>query len=194
MSKRRNRGYKKGAPYRDARLFLIVTEGEISEKIYFEGLGSSRVKIKVIPSTGGRSAPNHIIENAHISVKALDLKSDDSVWLVIDTDRWENRMMASVARLCESKGYHLAVSNPCFEFWLFLHLYNGDAIPGEDCRSIKSFLRQQIPEYSPTNFDPNIFIPSLSLAVAKAKQMDPRNERWPTNFGSTIYRLFEELG
>lgn len=37
MSK--NRGYKRGEPFRDARLFLIACEGAVREKEYFERLG-----------------------------------------------------------------------------------------------------------------------------------------------------------
>jgi hypothetical protein len=80
--------------------FLIVTEGTVTEPVYFEllreSLQLSTVTVKVIP--GQHSDPRHVIQSAAKEVKALarrvrkkkvavtELESFDHVWAVIDTD------------------------------------------------------------------------------------------------------------
>ena len=49
-------------PHRDARLFVIATEGEKTEKQYFSLFRNRRCQVKIITSKEGRSAPKYIFE------------------------------------------------------------------------------------------------------------------------------------
>ena len=53
----------------------------------------------------------------------LDLKQNDEVWFVIDTDEWGNKII-SLKDDCNTKqSWNVAQSNPCFEIWLYYHFY-----------------------------------------------------------------------
>jgi hypothetical protein len=130
---------------------LIVTEGTVTEPVYFHLLRSelklSAVSVVVRP--GDHSHPPHVIESAARLVKdharrarkgLLGMNEPakfDQVWAVIDTDvAVRNGIWNEVEQLAATRKVNLAHSTPCFEFWLLLHLVdfttrqdllNGDA-------------------------------------------------------------------
>lgn len=130
--------------------FLIVTEGTVTEPIYFEllrqSLQLSTVTVKVMP--GKHSDPRHVIQSAADEVIELakrvkrkrvavtELESFDHVWAVIDTDVADRQgFWNDVIQKARDLKVNLAHSTPCFEYWLLLHLgmttrsdlVNGDA-------------------------------------------------------------------
>jgi hypothetical protein len=111
---------------RDAQLFIIATEGK-TEKPYFDSFHDSRIKVEVL-ATGedNKSAPEHIIERLNEFARKYDWGQEDSLWLVLDVDRWGNKKLSLVCREAKQKNYGLAISNPCFETWLCLHLQDLD--------------------------------------------------------------------
>lgn len=60
---RNRRKYKKSAPFRDARLFIIVAEGE-REDAYFSFFNerNQRIKVQPIPREKDKSAPNYFLK------------------------------------------------------------------------------------------------------------------------------------
>ena len=76
--------------HRDASLFIIACEGEKTEAQYlsFSFLRNSRVKLMIIPSESGKSAPEHILSNLKTGISGIDIKNTDQLWLVVDVDRW----------------------------------------------------------------------------------------------------------
>ncbi len=117
--------------------FLIVTEGEVTEPVYFELLRESlqlaTVTVKIQP--GRASDPRHVINSAADEVTALarrvkkkqtainEVEKYDHVWAVIDTDvAVRNGIWPDVQQLAKARGVRLAHSTPCFEFWLLLHI------------------------------------------------------------------------
>lgn len=117
--------------------FLIVTEGTVTEPVYFELLRKSlqlaTVTVKIQP--GWASDPRHVITSAADAVKALakrvkkkqtainEVEKYDHVWAVIDTDvAVRHSIWPDVQQLASSRGVKLAHSTPCFEFWLLLHI------------------------------------------------------------------------
>lgn len=117
--------------------FLIVTEGKVTEPVYFELLRGSlqlgTVKVKIQP--GSTSSSIDVIDSAAEEVERLakrrkrketainEVEKYDHVWAVIDTDKPVSEgVWADVVRHAASKGVKLAHSTPCFEFWLLLHI------------------------------------------------------------------------
>lgn len=116
--------------------FLIVTEGTVTEPVYFEllldGLELSRVSVRVVP--GDHSDPRHVIRTADrialeqqkkAAKKQLGIgepEDFDHVWAVIDTDvAVRTGIWNEVVQLAVARKVKLAHSTPCFEFWLLLH-------------------------------------------------------------------------
>jgi len=129
--------------------FLIVTEGTVTEPIYFEllrrDLQLAAVRIRVEP--GRASHPRHVIETAAAEVKEharrskkgllanTDPSKFDHVWAVIDTDvAVRDGIWNDVVTLSQARKVKLAHSTPCFEYWQLLHIQGlttrGDLIDG----------------------------------------------------------------
>lgn len=124
---RERKDFMRPSGKRNSNLIIIATEGEITEKAYFEGLLSmdgfptTSVHVEVLNSVRGESSPNHVITRLDGFKKEYKLSEDDQLWFVLDKDRWPNKNLAEVARLSAQKGFNMALSNPCFELWLLLH-------------------------------------------------------------------------
>lgn len=141
--------------------FLIVTEGEVTEPVYFDllvaDLQLSAVRVRVQP--GDASDPRHVIRTAEREAKAQvrkhrsgQLANDepakfDQVWAVIDTDvAVRSGIWNDVKQLADARKVKLAHSTPCFEFWLLLHLVyttRADLVDGDSAkRAFKEELGQ----------------------------------------------------
>ena len=129
--------------------FLIVTEGTVTEPVYFELLRADlqlpAVKIRVEP--GKASDPRRVINTAADAVKVHARRAKkgqlghaeplrfEQVWAVVDTDvALRNGNWNEVESLAKARKVKLAHSTPCFEFWLLLHIQGmttrGDLVNG----------------------------------------------------------------
>jgi len=176
---RKHREVLAGAAVKPGDTFLIVTEGTVTEPLYFEcilrDLQLRAVYVKVIP--GNASDPRYVINTAAKEVKDLqsrrkkgllavtDPEKYDHVWAVIDTDVAVRRgFWNEVKQLAVARNVKLAHSTPCFEFWLLLHLqdttrgdlYDGDAAKhavrqelGRDYSTCEKVAREAMPLFMP---------------------------------------------
>jgi hypothetical protein len=140
---RKNRGYKKGEPFRDARLFVVACEGEKREKDYFErlGHGSQRLKVRVLAPEPSESlsAPKWVLDRVvhFIEKEGVNTETGDQIWLVMDVDRWKTDQLHDLAAHCKEKGWGLSLSNPCFEIWLLLHVKDSLDVNSFSCQDFK---------------------------------------------------------
>ncbi|MEH2263456.1 RloB family protein [Nostoc sp.] len=179
---------------RDAKLFIVATEGKETEKQYFGMFHSTRIKVEVL-STGddGNSAPQYVLERLNTFKEQYNLNEDDMLWLVLDVDRWGAKNLSMVCRQAKQKGYHLAVSNPCFEIWLCLHFE--DLNPEyKTCQDFKSRLRTLLGSYNSSNLDLSLYKPNIVDATNRAKLLHSKSQHnWPPTLGTHVYRLVEIL-
>ena len=141
VPKREFADFSRIKPYRDAKSIVIATEGELTERDYFEDLALDErvthpsVEIKVLPTTEGFSAPFYVLQRLDRIRREHGMFEGDELWLVIDKDRWKDAQLSQVAQLASQKRYYVADSNPCFELWLLIHhrsleSYSGNRIGG----------------------------------------------------------------
>jgi hypothetical protein len=111
------------------RVFIIATEGEKTEKIYFDYLKNNgflkfNVIIRVLNSKNGYSSPKQVLARLkdYIKKNKIDTKKD-KLWLVIDRDRGSNRFkdIIEIYKICRKDNIGFAFSNPCFELWFLIH-------------------------------------------------------------------------
>lgn len=103
--------------FRDARLFVIATEGSVTEPHYFSIFSDSVIspfrshrvrQLEIIPSENGCSAPNHVLAALDDYKAANQIVAGDELWLVIDVDRWIARgLLPRVVKEARQKGYFL---------------------------------------------------------------------------------------
>ncbi|MGO8671752.1 MAG: RloB family protein [Capsulimonadaceae bacterium] len=180
---------------RDARLFVVATEGEKTEEQYLSIFECQRVHVEVL-STGpdGKSAAKHVLERLAQFSEQYDLRPDDELWLMVDMDRQRPQFIEEVTQMAAESGYLLAVSNPCFELWLLLHFRDHDEAD-VDCALIEARLRAHLSGYNKTKINVKLYSrEAIERAIAAAKRLDrPENIRWPAYPGTHVYKLVETL-
>lgn len=200
------RSFSRKTGFRDSKLIVIATEGEVTEHQYFNGLKlhkdykSPRLHIEILKRGTGNSDPKACLNELNEFKKEYHLTRDDELWLVCDVDRWGDRKLAEVGRLCRQKKYLFAVSNPCFEAWLLLHkvTYNQysqsekDDLNGE-CGNIERELRRVLGTYNKTNIDVDNFLVDLENAITEARLIDVPEHQWPHSLGSKLFLLVESI-
>lgn len=198
LSKRKKRSLNRDIPHhKDTSIIFIGIEGgseDSREARYFDIFNEEDIKLqfKVIPCEENRSSPQHVFNHLKKEIKKEPLRDDDEIWVVIDVDRYQEHL-PELARLCVDAGFKLAVSNPCFEFWLLLHFRDPK-------RQYKSCKKVKKPFSIEMDSDPNnsegyyeIFYPKFEDAVKRAKSRDLEEERWPNKNGSRVYKIVERF-
>lgn len=201
--------------FRDARLVIVATEGD-TEQVYLKALSAEylnpRVHVLLLARENDESRnsnPAFVLEQLESFKSTYALDQEDELWLVIDRDRWTKKMLGLVARSCkQDKSLQMALSNPCFELWLILHLEDVVSLPFDEQKRylenkrekrrtdpyLKCRIRTLLGHYSETNYDTNKLMPHVDMAVAQARLMDINHEdRWPQSLGTRVYLLAESI-
>ena len=180
---------------RSAKLFVIATEGKDTEKQYFEMFGNRKVKVEIL-ATGddNKSAPEYVLERLDKFKDLYDFSEEDEFWLVLDVDRWiKKNQLIAVCPQARQKGYQLAVSNPCFEIWLWLHF--GDLLPKDrTCKDFEIRLRNILGSYNKSNLDVCVYKPNVKNAIERSRSLDLNlNGYWTSQLGTRVYKLVESI-
>lgn len=179
--------------------YRFYCEGSITETAYINGLKShpsvkSNAHLK-IDIAGENGVPRVLIE------KAIDHKTSevgvDHYWAVFDVEQPSNHPDLPLARrLAEQHGINCAISNPCFEVWLLLHVKDvtgpmtsksaAQAANGEQVCKGKSIDMQRL-------------LPNIENAAIRAAHLTEKHEKdgtaFPNNNPSTNFNLLvERLG
>lgn len=202
--------------FRDARLIVIASEGKDTERIYFNALAEEymnpRVHVHILERSDNEinnSSPEHVLKQLNDYKDLYELESDDELWLVVDRDRWTEEMLSQVATECAQDNYmHMALSNPCIELWLLLHLVNVTLLPPEELQLwmenrrrsknadpyLKVRLRQEMGSYHESDYDAKMLIEHVEIAIERAKLLDKiPADRWPQTLGTRVYLLAESV-
>jgi hypothetical protein len=203
---RERREFNRTSGLRDSTLFVIAAESAKTEPKYFWGvqgkLHNSKIHIEVLERRDAtHSSPSHVLSMLDSFSREYKIREGDQLWLVMDRDpkSWREAAIAQIARECHRKGYHLALSNPCFELWLLLHF---EDVPSQDSTRKKYLfanrdqcLKAEIGKLVDGNISYiDNFYPQTELAIERAKSLDDRPaSRWPSTLGTRVYRLLEIL-
>lgn len=184
-SVRRNRPSR-----RENKRLLIVTEGEITEVQYLQGLAQHlrTAGLTVVPCAvqSGGGEPSRVLAKA----RALAAQSDyEAVWLVVDVD--EHASLDEVLRSCTTGGETVVVSNPQFEVWLLWHFASTGA--PQTTVSLKKELRRHgfVGKHLPASFPFDRVDQALDMATHKVRQSAPNTRG--ANPSSAMPHLVEAL-
>ncbi len=199
ITSRKKRPLNRNIPsFRDTTLIVIASEGEKTEKLYFESqiFQSRRIQVKVLETVSGHSSPNHVLKRLKAFAKEVDLQPTDQFCLMVDRDRWPESLLSHVCSQAvkgRKQRVNLSISNPSFELWLYLHhdeWNNGEV----SSRDIENALREKIGNYNKSNLDIAFFEGKVEIAAQRAITMDQSpNTRWPNNPGTHVYRVIKEI-
>lgn len=202
--------------FRDARLIVIASEGKDTERIYFKALAKEytnpRVHVHILKRSveeQNNSSPEHVLKQLNDYKSQYELEADDELWLVVDKDCWTEAMLSRVATECSQEvAMHMALSNPCFELWLLLHLEDAASLTPEEQMLwmenrrksknvdpyLKVRLRQKMGSYHESAYDAPTLISHVESAIKRARALDKNpNDRWPQTLGTRVYLLAESV-
>lgn len=200
----------------DTRLIVIASEGKDTERIYFKALAKEytnpRVHVHILKRSEdekNNSSPEHVLEQLNEYKCQYELEADDELWLVTDKDHWTEAMLSRVATECmQDVSMHMALSNPCFELWLLLHLVDVASLTPEEQRLwienrrkskssnpyLKVLLRQKMGSYHESAYDVLTLIQHVEVAIERARLLDKNPaDRWPQTLGTRVYLLAESV-
>ncbi len=187
---------RRGAFKKTKRLFVIATEGAETEPIYFAEFHPGReggFRLKVLGNPRHKSRPIEVL-NRLLDYEMRERPGPNTeYWAVIDRDAWNPAELDEVSReIAKRENYHLALSNPCFELWLWLHLKpNRPFFDRHDCQ--RSLCREWS-EFAKGAYDAAMLMPLVPVACERAKAIDEEPEKpWPTEQATRVYRLVERL-
>lgn len=178
------------------RLYVISTEGAKTEQIYFSELHPGRngnFRLKILGNPNHKSRPIEVLNRLLEYERCERPGPNTEYWAIIDRDSWSEYELNDVSRrIRERSNYNLAMSNPCFELWLWLHLKpNRPFFDRHDCQSK---LSQIWPEFTKGDYDATEILHLITTACDRAKECDVEaTSLWPRNQTSHIYKLIEKL-
>lgn len=202
------RGYTRDVPQekvRDYSLFAIASEGTGREPEYFRPFdGIDRIKVDIIEEereyvdagTGHRqgSSPANVLARVkeYINKNQLSAEYGDSLWCVIDVDRWPMEQIEELYSFCSKKdNRHLVISNPCIEIWLLYH-----KLPDLSHLNIKTAhdAKHALHEMREGGYYYIKYLPLLPDAIMNARAKDSHPDRYmPEPLETKVYQLGQAL-
>jgi RloB-like protein len=218
MPRERFEPVRKGGFLNAEKFYILSFEGEKSEPKYFEDLrksdyfnNSGLIETVPLKRTGNiGSNPIDVSKLLKEAKREFNFKKTDEFWLIIDRDQWEtihNLNFDSLVNDCKNEGnFYLAMSNPCFEIWLIMHLKDIDDFSNQEKGKIfknakvsksKNHIDVVLGELIGRGYNkrpnPKIFLPKIKDAIQIAKKLDMASEDFPRSLGSHVYKLVEKL-
>ncbi len=112
--------------------FLIVTEGEKTEPLYFDGLSKyienkygSSIDVKPIITICGKGKCTVSLVNEAAKIRERAPIFYQNAWVVFDKDDFDD--FDSAIELARKLDLKVAWSNQSFEYWLYLHFQCSDS-------------------------------------------------------------------
>lgn len=196
------------------KIIVLAFEGNDTEQLYFEEFKESEIfnndliylHLLKRPKSDTNSAPNHVFNKLKREAKdEYNFERDDELWMIIDTDRWKN-IEDMVLECQKQENMFVAVSNPCFEFWLLLHIKDISEYSLKEMELIlqnrkvslnRNYVDTKIVEilgsYNKSNPKPELYIPTIESAIRQAKKLNLSDENYPKSLGSFVYKIVEKL-
>ena len=197
-SRKKHDTYVRRAPFRDAKLIVIATEGAVTEPRYFtlftERDGTffnPRVRrIDVLETLDGGSAPERVLDRLRVYKQKYDISTGDQFWLVVDVDRWQCQgVLDPVIAAAFQDNIQLAISNPRFEVWLLCHFVDSLTEITDLDSAIKSYLGNVKTKFEISRYS-NRVRHAVEVASKSVKGTDPNI---PQPLGTNVFKLVQEI-
>ena len=207
------RGYIRDVPQekvRDYSLFAIACEGTEREPEYFKPFdGIDRIKVDIIepelsegddgrPANAG-SSPSQVLKRVKAYVEKYQLNAEvgDSLWCVIDVDRWPQGQIEELYSFCaQQENRQLVISNPCIEIWLLYHKH--EDLRGLGIKTAKD-AKRKLDRIEKGGYYYIKYLPLMPDAIENAANADKHPESYmPELLETKVYllgrALYERMG
>ena len=179
--------------------FLIVCEGDVTERIYFKEVGRLErglVDVEIISGGVPKTLVERAVQRKKESEQEARRRKDqnrryDEVWCVFDID--VHPFVAEAKQQAKDNGIDVAVSNPCFELWLLLHFQERTAHIERD--KAGHLCREHMPGYRKTP-PCEALMPRQQEAITRAVQLDKwqaERDNAGGNPSTGVYQLVQRI-
>ncbi|WP_333756600.1 RloB family protein [Streptomyces sp. IBSBF 3352] len=178
---------------------LVVCGGARTEKDYFEALKdkyrNSAVTVKVKTDT---RSPLHVVETAVEMFEASD-DAFDECWAVFDVDSFDQNNktdkesnLAHSIKFAGEMDVNLAISNPCFEYWLLLHFCDHAAyLTGY--KPVRDKIKAFVPNYDKSGIKIADYLDGVGDAISRARKRDERQQPPGRNPNTAVWRIVGQM-
>ena len=189
---------------RDARpRFLICFEDGKSAPRYFDALRKHRGFTResfVVDFDSSGTDPASVVQRANELKSRLSREDTfseddgDQVWCVVDID--QHSTMKDAQKLAQSAAIELAISNPCFEYWVLLHFEESAHLVADCAELIRRYLRKHIADYNKGRTDFSAIVDQADVAAERAaRQLEGKAESDPLQCCpcTLVFRLIRSI-
>ena len=187
-------------------VFFIASEGERTEPDYFGIILAKlypNIRMVMLGETKNLRGndPTRLKKRIQGNLREqINKIIQCEAWVVVDKDEWTVEQLNEVANWVKGENHKkkpafhgMALSNPCFEFWLLLHFKDEN---GEfDCdKCVSRLKRKYIPNYDKRLNDHNIIKlfskNNIEYAIRRSEMKNEGlNEDWPRQPGHTTVHI-----
>lgn len=193
------------SPGSTGKRILIVTEGLKTEPDYLKGL-RNQLKLKAVDIEIMKASGTDALSVVDCAIEIRDDRKRearrgctvpyDSVWAVFDTERANiNPKLKEALHKAGVYKIKVALSNPCFEFWLLLH--DGfTTAPFVKCENVIRWIKEKyLPDYEKNNIPVESYIPKIPTAMRYAEQCQNHHKTAGTdgNPSTGVHLLVREM-
>jgi len=183
--------------FRDDRLFIVACDDTYAPKQYFDFFRIPRIQVHVVSTHDGSSSAEHVLGR----LLEYDHEDDDERWMLLDTDHYatgrHRKSFFNALSEARRHGVNVAISKPCFEFWLLLHHLDEDSVPPlAVCRDVERQIRKVVGRYNKTRLIETDFpLANVPVACRRAQTIDDSIGDAEVPDGSTtrVYRLWKSI-
>lgn len=187
-----------GGGLRDIRLILVATDDRYAPRQYFGFFQFPNVQVRVIPTPDG--AAGHA-QDVLDRLLQFEHEEGDERWLVLDTDHFVEgqHVGAYIEALQRARraGVKLALSRPCFEYWLLLHHREAEEVDHlSNARQVAEQLREALGEYNKSNLKREHYpVDKLVTAARRAQARDAKvgGGMIPDANTTRVYQLLKSI-
>jgi hypothetical protein len=164
-----------------------VCGGQRTEKDYFNGLRDAfRAANIVIKVHGSSGAPLAVVKKAY-ELFTEDSDQFDECWAVFDVDDFD---ISNALKEARQREVNVAVSNPCFEYWLLLHFCEHRSYI--TTKQVATKILNSLPSYDKTGLRMRDFSDGVKDATRRARQGCPIDGP-VNNPGTHVWRIAEKI-
>ena len=160
------------------KVYIIVCEGEKTERIYFKKYQTDcrYCNLKIETPNSKCTDPINLVKFARnqIKKKELDFEDGDAIWCVFDCDENTNENISRACKIAKND-IKICLSNPNFEYWFLLH-YEFMVTRIERSEVIEK-LKKYIPDYNKSKDISNLLLDKRSDAIVHAKKMNDMHKK-----------------
>ncbi|MCE7079837.1 RloB family protein [Streptomyces sp. ST2-7A] len=157
-----------------SRRVLVCFEGDVTERLYVNGLRKILRRHPVYIEQGSANGePLKLVRGAIARMK--EVRSGDAyddVWCLFDVETPPHGSLDAALSLAAKNNINCAVSNPCFELWLLLHVTSCNRYMTTS--DMIECATRELPSYSGKSFAFEDFEGFIEVASIRSMELEKR--------------------